>query len=287
MNSSAKPIESGNAEDWEPGFLMERRKLRSFHRMHQHSGVEVGVSSGGSHTLMYGESRCLLPPDHLCIFWGSVPHGAVQVVSGVPIAYSLHIPLPMFISWELPGVLLDRIVGGQYLLDAPRKRPCSDVDLLKDWYALLRKGDRSAKEIVAIEVKGRLRRLARNLSLSSSASLLSKRVSPSRENEILERLMQEISRRYKEKLTVTVIAAAVGISPSHAMHVFRRRCGMTLLDYLHRCRITAAQQLLITTDNKMFSIACDTGFSSVARFYAAFKRIVGQTPQQFRKSIGK
>ena len=287
MNSSAKPIESGNAEDWEPGFLMERRKVRSFHRMHQHSGVEVAVTTGGTFSIMYGDSRIVSPPERLTVVWGAIAHGSAEVISGNPVSYSLHIPLAMFMRWELPASLLDGVVGGDVITDERRKRPCSDLDLMKNWYALLKEGDRIAEEIVAMEVNARLIRLARSLTLSRSESLLSKPITSSRENEILERLILEISRRHREKLSVSCIAAAAGISPSYAMSVFRHGCDMTILDYLHHCRITTAQQLLITTKDKMFSIAGDSGFGSVDSFYAAFKRIVGQTPQQFRKSIGK
>ncbi len=277
----------GNIEEWAPGFQMERRRIRRFRMIHQHSEIEVGVVTGGTCSFIFGGVRILRPPGCFSVIWGSVAHGAMEVVSGDPFAYTLHIPVAMFMEWKLPKILLDCVLERKYVVDVPRTRPCSDMDLMKYLAALLKKGDRAAVEIVMLDVQLRLRRLARTLDLSSEDLLQPELVTPHRENKVLESMLLDITRRHRERLSVANIAHAAGISPSHAMHIFRHGCGMTILDYINRCRITTAQQLLISTNDKLLSIALESGFGSVDRFYSVFKRCVGQTPRQFRSSIKK
>ena len=60
---------------------------------------------------------------------------------------------------------------------------------------------------------------------------------------------------------------------------------MTIRDYLLQYRITHAQRLLLTTDDKVIDVALASGFSSQSSFYAAFVRQVKTTPQAFRRRV--
>jgi len=53
---------------------------------------------------------------------------------------------------------------------------------------------------------------------------------------------------------------------------------MTIKNYIQHWRISAAQRLLATSQEKMSNIARASGFNSMARFHATFKRACGQTP---------
>jgi transcriptional regulator GlxA family with amidase domain len=50
-------------------------------------------------------------------------------------------------------------------------------------------------------------------------------------------------------------------------------------------RVSHAQRLLITTNQKITDIALESGFGSVAPFYAAFEKFGGgKTPTAFRQA---
>jgi len=71
------------------------------------------------------------------------------------------------------------------------------------------------------------------------------------------------------------------------MRLFRRSCGITLLDYVNMHRIWNAQRLLTTTTMKVNEVAKESGFSSPVRFYAVFRKIVGQTPRDYLASMSR
>jgi AraC-like DNA-binding protein len=101
----------------------------------------------------------------------------------------------------------------------------------------------------------------------------------------VERMAKCMAERFQENLTVSEIAKAAGVHPNYAMPLFRRHCGVTIRDYLLQYRITHAQRLLLTTDDKVIDVALASGFSSQSSFYAAFVRQVKTTPQAFRRRV--
>jgi transcriptional regulator GlxA family with amidase domain len=69
------------------------------------------------------------------------------------------------------------------------------------------------------------------------------------------------------------------------MKLFRAHSGMSVWEYVVRMRISHAQRLLITTNEKITDIALESGFGSAAPFYSSFKKFGGgQSPRAFRQA---
>jgi AraC-like DNA-binding protein len=67
------------------------------------------------------------------------------------------------------------------------------------------------------------------------------------------------------------------------MSLFQKTFGTTLIDYLTHHRISHAERLLATTDEKIVEVAFNSGFSSISRFNEAFRRACGCSPRDYRK----
>ncbi len=77
-----------------------------------------------------------------------------------------------------------------------------------------------------------------------------------------------------------------GLHPKYLMRVFKKQCGVSVWEYLTRLRVSHAQRLLITSDAKVLDIAMESGFSSVAPFYAAFAAHTrGIRPLAYRRQL--
>ncbi len=88
-------------------------------------------------------------------------------------------------------------------------------------------------------------------------------------------------------LTLPRLAKQVGCSVNHLSQVINAGFGMSFFDYLNHFRIEHAKELLTRADrqsNAVLNVAFSVGFNSNSAFYAAFKKCVGQTPAQFRRS---
>jgi AraC family transcriptional regulator len=83
------------------------------------------------------------------------------------------------------------------------------------------------------------------------------------------------------------MAAAAHLSAYHFARQFKAATGLPPHQYLIARRVERAQQLLQADgDLSQAEIAAQAGFSDQSQFSRHFKRIVGVTPRQFRKSAG-
>jgi transcriptional regulator GlxA family with amidase domain len=86
-------------------------------------------------------------------------------------------------------------------------------------------------------------------------------------------------------LTLDDIATYAAMSTRTLVRRFREQTGTTPLQWLHRTRIRAAQNLLETTDHPVERIAAQVGFGSPTAFRDRFKRVTGVNPQTYRRSF--
>jgi len=91
--------------------------------------------------------------------------------------------------------------------------------------------------------------------------------------------------RFAESLSLSDVAASVGVHPVHLARVFRREYCCTVGEYLRRVRIDYASKQMILSDSSMIEIALAAGFSDQSQFSHAFKRVMGLTPGKFRAQV--
>ncbi len=103
------------------------------------------------------------------------------------------------------------------------------------------------------------------------------------EKVLANRIRQYIDVHFAENITLEDIAEALRISPSHASHVYKSVMGLSPIQYVIRCRIGEAQNLLIATDLPVVEIAAMVGYANGNHFNAIFRQKVGMPPAQYRK----
>lgn len=106
------------------------------------------------------------------------------------------------------------------------------------------------------------------------------------EPTIVLKAQQFIETHCCDELSTEIIADACNISVSYLHKLFKTALNTTPGEYLLRCRISAARDLLINTDQSLNDIAYNCGFGSQSYFSCCFKKCVGVSPKDFRKSTG-
>lgn len=244
--------------------------------VHQHPEVELIVFEHGAVTMLYGGRPMEIPPERMVLFWGAMPHQALNASPGA-VSHVLYIPVPMLMQWQLPAWFMQRVMGFDLLIEPKHEMPASDLDCLKHWMRLLARRSVEADRIVLLEVEARLRRMALD---QSATSVLAQRPAGAGR---LERMVEAIAQRCLSAPKAVDIAREAGLTRAYAARLFRRETGMTMLEYITRQRISHAQRLLATTDRGVLDIMSECGFKSPTRFYAAFRRYAGGTPAQYRR----
>jgi len=107
------------------------------------------------------------------------------------------------------------------------------------------------------------------------------------EDDKLAPVFRYLRLHYAEALSVERIAADTHMSKYHLCHLFRRKTGLTLMEYLYEQRLAAARQQLLMTDLPVSAIAQNCGFGSSSHFSSLFRRRESLSPREYRQKHGK
>jgi len=86
-----------------------------------------------------------------------------------------------------------------------------------------------------------------------------------------------------EHLTVSLVAAQVGLSRSRFEHLFRAETGRRFKPALRQVRLSESQSLLARSELRIKEIAYRVGFRSAWAFSRAFRKVYGQPASQWRR----
>jgi len=84
-------------------------------------------------------------------------------------------------------------------------------------------------------------------------------------------------------LSLDALAGEAGLSPFHFLRSFAAVVGVTPHQYLLRCRLQRAAELLADQSRAVTDIAFDVGFNDLSNFVRTFRRASGVSPRAFRQ----
>jgi AraC family transcriptional regulator len=85
-----------------------------------------------------------------------------------------------------------------------------------------------------------------------------------------------------ERITLEELGKDAGVHPVHLSRVFRRCMGEGIGEYVHRLRIRAACEQMLTPEMPLAEIGLATGFADQSHFTRTFRKITGMSPGAFR-----
>jgi transcriptional regulator GlxA family with amidase domain len=103
--------------------------------------------------------------------------------------------------------------------------------------------------------------------------------------QALRRVREYVETHLDESISVDALARVAGLSMYHFARAFKQSEGLTPHDYLVRCRVRHAQNLLASTDLPLSEIALAAGFSDQSHCARRFRERVGISPSSYRWSM--
>lgn len=88
-----------------------------------------------------------------------------------------------------------------------------------------------------------------------------------------------------EPINIAALAAELDLSMRTFNRRFKQATGITASEYLQNQRLSCAKDLLRTSNLAMAEVAERSGYPDSSYFCARFKKIMGQTPLSYRKSV--
>lgn len=99
----------------------------------------------------------------------------------------------------------------------------------------------------------------------------------------LEQAKREIEESFGERISVTNLAARLGVHPDYLSRAFRERYGTTIGGYVKRLRVDLAAKLLADSADSIADIAAAAGFADQSHLNKVFRTVLGVSPGKYRR----
>ena len=100
---------------------------------------------------------------------------------------------------------------------------------------------------------------------------------------VLRRAIERLRSDSNADVSLAALASDAGLSRFHFCRAFKESTGLSPHAWLRQHQLEQAMTMLRDTDNSIVSIAAALGYSSQTAFAAAFRKLTGQTPSEWRR----
>lgn len=103
------------------------------------------------------------------------------------------------------------------------------------------------------------------------------------ETERMRQVHEYVLKHYKEKISLSEVAALANMSEAAFCRYFKTRTNKTFSDFVREIRIGHACKLLLAGKMSIAQVSYESGFNTVSNFNSQFKAMKGQSPKQYQK----
>ena len=104
-------------------------------------------------------------------------------------------------------------------------------------------------------------------------------------DSVLDDVIHYIDHHYMSQIRLENIAPLFGYNCSYLGKIFKQKTAVNFNTYLDSVRIRHAKELLESRDIKVYEVAQRVGYSNVDYFYLKFKKHVGTSPAEYRRTL--
>jgi AraC family transcriptional regulator len=116
------------------------------------------------------------------------------------------------------------------------------------------------------------------------------RYEPSLSRKQLDAVVDYINTNIAADLSLSELACVAGVSASYFTVLFRRAIGISVHQYVMRCRVDHAMRLLSRGSVRLCEVAQEAGFTDQSHMARCMRRLTGTTPaafaRQFQREVG-
>jgi AraC-like DNA-binding protein len=105
--------------------------------------------------------------------------------------------------------------------------------------------------------------------------------------DTLDETINYLFNKFAEPHCLEELSEKAGMQVQRFCRHFKKKTGMTVMEYLHSVRINTAKKLLQQSKLYVDDICYESGFNSVSFFNRKFKEQTGMTPLEYRRLFGR
>lgn len=258
-----------------------KKRKTDVYRKHNHTELELGFIRQGTGTYLLKDQAFDARPGDLFIVRSNEQHCVPTITSDSLSAFNIHIS-----PYYLWNICSDYVSGStiQALIhsDIPIAHQVSgseEIDRLsRQLQTLHHEIDDRRFEIRSTMIE-LIRAVGKTIGYTAHTPVLS-----SARLTDIQKAISYIESNYDKPMTLDDIARTAAMSRSYLANTFKLITGISPYEYLLTIRIEKAVEALRNSDQDVMTIALECGFSSTASFNKIFKKNIGITPSELRKT---
>lgn len=103
--------------------------------------------------------------------------------------------------------------------------------------------------------------------------------------KVLLRAVERLRSNSEADVSLAALASEAGLSRFHFCRAFKESTGLSPHAWLRQHRLEQAMNMLRDTDESVVSVAAALGYASQTAFAAAFRKLTGETPSDWRRRM--
>lgn len=107
------------------------------------------------------------------------------------------------------------------------------------------------------------------------------------DDDTIQNILKYINLNYMKDITLKQICNVYNYSLTHMSAKFKKKAGISFIEYLQKTRIENSMRLLINTSRSVADISLSVGYQDIKTFYKVFRKYTGSTPAKFRSENKK
>ena len=140
--------------------------------------------------------------------------------------------------------------------------------------------------VITVKQYGALIRLLNTFAehLAACSSVLALQ-SQQKDSPAITRARSYIRDHSDDELSLTAVAHVVNMSATYFSEKFKEMTGINFVEYVARTRVEKARNLLLNPNRRVSEVAFEVGFQSLSQFNRTFKKVVGESPREYRAKL--
>jgi AraC family transcriptional regulator len=248
----------------------------------QHGALHDVVEPMADHVVMTYPSgvQRLERRDGKSVAIGTARSGVVTII---PVGSSARWDIPGLVNvvqLYLPHTTLERVAGEANLLERTGHPDTITSRLLMSAADAL-EGNETLDALFRHQLTDLLatRLLAAHAGAPTTFQPVTGGLSPMTLRRAIERLRSDSD----ADVSLAALASEAGLSRFHFCRAFKESTGLSPHAWLRQYRLEQAMNMLRDTDASLVSVAAALGYASQTAFAAAFRRLTGETPSDWRR----
>ncbi len=256
--------------------------------LHSHDGFEIFYFHEGIASYIIGDGVYQLSPGDMLVFNGQLLHRA-NPSKRQPYIRSFLNFLPSYLEGYIPRNTLQEILTHLDNTNGLRIQwGVSERNEIETYFSRISAERERCIPGYETMIKSYLSQLLIKIlrkSIESEFTLIGHEISQKEKH--VNRILNFINQKYKESLSLDIIADALHLNKYYMCHCFKEVTGITINKFLANRRIDEAKKLLLSTGEPITKISEMLGFKNAIHFSRLFKQYIEISPQSYRNRYSK